>query len=118
MKRDADPPPTLNEHFDRFYRLEMAIAGWLTMAFSVMTFAVLVHINLNYVVGVAMILVGVAFVLTTLVGAVAWGAFGEYKLAGIMRVRRVLMVIKFFLVIVIAGLAVWAAVVMIQRASA
>lgn len=117
-KRDADPPPTLFEHFTRFYYLEAALALWLTVGLTVMVFAVLIHINLSYIIGPCMMLIGIAFLGTTLVGALAWGIFGEYKLAGIMRVRRVILIIKFALVIAIGGLSIWASAIMIQRALA
>lgn len=101
----------------RHFYVESMINHWIIIAMTCITAAVLVHINLNYIIGSVIIFDGLAMFIVTLIGAIGWLVYGDKGIGSYMKLHRVLLYIKIFLCVICIGLFVWAAVIMIQNAA-
>jgi len=99
----------------RQYHLETLISGWLITSITIIVAAVLVHINLNFIIGSCIIFIGLLLTLITLIGAIIWFLYGENNVSEYLKIRKVILIFKFLLIMVIMGLFVWVAVLMIIR---
>jgi hypothetical protein len=119
MKRSQyrllNPPATLPDHFDRFHSIEASINQWLSISIATMVAGILVHLNLHYIIGVCIIIDGIIIAGLTLLGAAFWMNLGEFELEKFMEYRRGLLIVKYFFIVVLGGLAIWTSVDMIQR---
>jgi hypothetical protein len=111
----ANPPPSLHEYFSRFYYIESTIGLWLTIGIGVLVFGVLVHINLDFVIGVAIVVVGLLILVLALVSALLWTIYGELSLEKFLKSRRIILGFKLSLIVILVGLSTWASVVMFKR---
>lgn len=111
----ASSSPSKPDLFTRYYYQEVMAANWLVLALTVMFLGVSVHINLHSVMGVIVLLLGISLLLLELVGTVLWMTRGESDTNWLLELRRGLLVAKLALLVGVVGVAVWAAVVMIQR---
>jgi hypothetical protein len=104
-----------NEYFNNFYTLEGSLAQWLIIVFAMMTFAVVLHINLHSLAGICLMIVGVVFILLILCGYISWQVIGDHNLIKLVSARRILLLLKFLLILIITALCIWAIVVMIKQ---
>ena len=107
--------PNEQQTLERHYYLEILTGTWLAIAFSIMVFGVLVHINLNFIIGVCLIFMGIALLAITLFSAAIWPGLGLYEVQRFIATRRAVLMIKFAILVASLAFSVWAAVVMIQR---
>jgi uncharacterized membrane protein YuzA (DUF378 family) len=101
--------------FAEFARFELLSYGWTGIAVNLCVFGVLVHINLNFIVGVSIMFVGVVYAVVGIAGESSWLLFGDVDMRRHLARRRIVTIVKFALVVVFAAFAVWAGVIMLQR---
>jgi len=106
-------PPV--DAIQRFYYVESMVVAWIAISISVFFYGVLLHINLNFYVGVAILYIGVVLMALTIFSALAWAIIGMHDTSRFIKMRKIFLVIKFLLMGVVAGLTVWAGVIMIDR---
>jgi hypothetical protein len=113
----ATPSELEQRQLTQHFQLESLAGLWLTVALSVMVFGVLVHINLNFVIGVSLIIAGIVIAATTLVGESMWLMLPRRfaSVSDFVEQRRSFQVARFVQLAVVLALSVWTAVVMLQR---
>jgi hypothetical protein len=118
-KESIKPPAAISiqEHFTRFYYNESIFVVWVAAAISVMAYGVLVHINLDHIIGVCIMLDGLALLVSCMLGVLLWLVFGEFGIEHFIRWRKMLVALKVMLLLILVGLSIWAAVMMIQKSS-
>ena len=107
--------PSEQQTLERHYYLEILTGTWLAIAFSIMVFGVLVHINLNFIVGICLIFMGIALLAVTLFSAAFWPGLGLFEVHRFIAIRRIVLLVKFSILVASLAFSVWAAVIMIQR---
>lgn len=96
--------------------MENVVSQWLVVAVGILMFGVLVHINLNYYVGISIVFDGLSFGGVTLIGAIVWLSNRKnLTLRAFMVQRQKVLYTKYVLFVILIGLSIWAAIVMIQR---
>ena len=103
------------ERFARFASMERTLGLWLQISLAVMFLGVLIHLNLNFFCGISILFAGVALALLTTLNLALWFGIGTFNIESFVLVRRWMLAIKFVIVGIIIGLAIWTGVVMINR---
>lgn len=107
---------SIEEEWRRFTYMENVVSQWLVVAVGILMFGVLVHINLNYYVGISIVFDGLSFGGVTLIGAIVWLSNRKnLTLRAFMVQRQKVLYTKYVLFVILIGLSIWAAIVMIQR---
>jgi hypothetical protein len=109
--------PDIRDKYGTFFTLESALGLWIIISAALLTIGVLVHINLNYVVGIVLFIDSLVILLLSLIGGIIWFRYGENHFDEIMNARRILLYIKFFFLFVFLAIGVWTSIVMIQKIS-
>ena len=113
VANDIDNTATI-EHTLRF-QYESLINAWITISLSLIVAAVLIHINLNLVIGSCIIFTGLILVMLTVVEAALLYYYAEQNIRLFVKIRHGIIITKYILLIVTMAFFVWAAVVMIIR---
>ena len=113
VTNDTDHAVTI-EHTLRF-QYESLINAWITISLSLIVAAVLIHINLNLVIGSCIIFTGLILVMLTVVEAALLYYYAEQNIRLFVKIRHGIIITKYILLIVTMAFFVWAAVVMIIR---
>lgn len=101
----------------RYYFQEVMSSSSFAIDLTAIFVGISVHINLHFIIGVCIFIVGTWMLACDLVGSTTWMASGEDDVDWMVRVRRVLMWLRLIGLASVVGFSVWAAVVMIQRST-
>jgi hypothetical protein len=111
---DSDTP---DKNFAKHYYFETLINGWLIIAFTILIGAVLIHINLNLIIGSCIIFTSLLLIIITLIGVIFWFVYGESDIIKYIRIRRAILILKYIIISVIICLFIWAAIIMILKST-
>ena len=103
-------------HFKVFQELEVLMATWFTIAVAVLVFGVLVHINLNYIIGVCIMFDGIIMIFLTLISSgLSIRMLQNFEWENFIQQRLYVLYAKYALLVLLIGFSTWAGVVMIMR---
>lgn len=109
--------PSEQRLLERHYYIDATVAPWTSVAFTVMFFGVLIHINLNYIIGVCILFLGAVMAAIIVVSGLFWPGLGLFEIKRYIAMRRITMITLLVIVGITLCFAVWAGVVMAIRAS-
>ena len=113
VANDTDNTATI-EHTLRF-QYESLVNAWITISLSLIVAAVLIHINLDLVIGSCIIFTGLLLVILTTVEAGLLYYYAEKNIRLFVKIRHGIIITKYILLVVTMAFFVWAAIVMIIR---